>query len=351
MELKYTRELLPGMFLDYDCVIIPGFGGFVCNERPAWYDDEKEEMVPPSRDVLFNPNLTHNDGLLAQEIIRSTGLTYTEAMSLAETEAEFIASELKAGNTVEIAGVGRLYSSEDGINRFAPAAELVRTLSSFGHSRIPLVKLKSAQQPIQQPAEQSEQPIQQTQQQRPQQKEETPVIPMVPLRKKVARVAAILAIPLAAGTIIGGAYIAQGDNGSNTMLSLFPAPETIISTFSPSDDAQIFESEEVITEEVLEIEYVDPAPEVVEEEEEVIIEEVIPQVNFLIVGGAFSIEENAHTLASQLREEGYNPTFHYQSHNNLHLVALGEFESEVDARAAMAKARRSGRTASWLKRL
>ena len=36
----------------------------------------KEEMVPPPRDVLFNPNLTHNDGLLAQEIIRSTGLTY-----------------------------------------------------------------------------------------------------------------------------------------------------------------------------------------------------------------------------------------------------------------------------------
>ena len=336
MELKYTRALLPGMFLDYDCVIIPGFGGFVCNERPAWYDDEKEEMVPPSRDVLFNPNLTHNDGLLAQEIIRLTGLTYTEAMSLAETEAEFIASELKAGNTVEIAGVGRLYSSEDGINRFAPAAELVRTLSSFGHSRIPLAKLKPAQQPIQQQG---------------QDKEETPVIPMVPLRKKVARVAAILAIPIAAGTIIGGAYIAQGDNGSNTMLSLFPAPETIISTFSPSDDAQIFESEEVITEEVLEIEYVDPAPEVVEEEEEVIIEEVIPQVNFLIVGGAFSIEENAHTLASQLREEGYNPTFHYQSHNNLHLVALGEFESEADARATMAQARRSGRTASWLKRL
>ena len=333
MELKYTRALLPGMFLDYDCVIIPGFGGFVCNERPAWYDDEKEEMVPPSRDVLFNPNLTHNDGLLAQEIIRSTGLTYTEAMSLAETEAEFIASELKSGNTVEIAGVGRLYSSEDGINRFAPATELVRTLSSFGHSRIPLAKLKPTQQPIQQQGQDNE---------------ETPAIHMVPLRKKVARVAAILAIPLAAGTIIGGAYISQGDNGSNTMLSLVPAPEIIISTFSPSDDAKIFESEEMTTEEVLEIEYVDPAPEVVEER---IIEEVIPQVNFLIVGGAFSIEENAQTLATHLREEGYNPTFHYQSHNNLHLVALGEFESEEDARAAMAKARRNGRTASWLKRL
>ena len=141
MEFKYTNALLPGMLLEYDCVIIPGLGGFVCNERSAWYDEEKEEMVPPSRDVLFNPNLTHNDGLLAQEIIRTTGVTYSEAMALAEAEASFITSELKAGNTVEIPGVGRLYSGEDGVNRFIPDAELVRTLSSFGHSRIPLAKL------------------------------------------------------------------------------------------------------------------------------------------------------------------------------------------------------------------
>ena len=60
MEYKYTRALLPGMFLDYDCVIIPELGGFVCNERTAWYDEDKEEMVPPSRDVLFNPNLVYN---------------------------------------------------------------------------------------------------------------------------------------------------------------------------------------------------------------------------------------------------------------------------------------------------
>ena len=275
MELMYTRALLPGMFLDYDCVIIPGFGGFVCNERPAWYDDEKEEMVPPSRDVLFNPNLTHNDGLLAQEIIRSTGLTYTEAMSLAETEAEFIASELKAGNTVEIAGVGRLYSSEDGINRFAPAAELVRTLSSFGHSRIPLAKLMPAQQPIQQPAEQSEQPSQQTQQQRPQQKRKLQLSLWFLLERRLHE-RQLFGYSFSCWNHHWWSLHAQGDSSSNTMLSLFPAPETTF-LLSAHLTTQIFESEEVITEEVLEIEYVDPAPKVVEE---VIIEEVIPQVNF-----------------------------------------------------------------------
>ena len=58
-----------------------------------------------------------------------------------------------------------------------------------------------------------------------------------------------------------------------------------------------------------------------------------------------------YTLANELKVEGYNPTFHYQSHNKLHLVALGEFEKEDVARNAMAKARRSGRKASWLKKL
>ena len=164
MELKYTRALLPGMFLDYDCVIIPGFGGFVCNERPAWYDDDKEEMVPPSRDVLFNPNLTHNDGLLAQEIIRSAGLSFSDAMKLAKEEAAFITAELLGGNQVAIQGVGRLYAGEDGVNRFTPDAELVRTLNSFGHSRIPLAKLQAKQieKPLNKPEEQRDYSISST---------------------------------------------------------------------------------------------------------------------------------------------------------------------------------------------
>ena len=138
MEFKYTRALLPGMFLDYDCVIIPKLGGFVCNERTAWYDEDKEEMVPPSRDVLFNPNLVYNDGLLAQEIMRAKGLDYTEAMKLVASEASNMIEELKSGRPIEIPRLGRLYTSDDGLVRFLPDAELVRMLGSFGHARIPL---------------------------------------------------------------------------------------------------------------------------------------------------------------------------------------------------------------------
>lgn len=333
MELKYTRALLPGMFLDYDCVIIPGFGGFVCNERPAWYDDDKEEMVPPSRDVLFNPNLTHNDGLLAQEIIRSAGLSFSEAMKLAKEEAAFITAELLGGNQVAIQGVGRLYAGEDGVNRFTPDAELVRTLNSFGHSRIPLAKLQAKQieKPLNKPEEQ--------------QKKETVVFPVQPLSRRISRAAAILALPLAAGAIIGGTYLATDNDSKSTLLSLFPSPEAIISSFSPSESSVLIDLESVTIEETdeLKIDYI----------EETAVEEITPtpQINFLIVGGAFAIEENAHSLAEELRKEGYFPTLHYQKHNKLYLVALGEFTEERTARVEMAKARKAGRMSSWLKKL
>ena len=325
MDFKFTRNLLPGMFLDYDCVIIPGLGGFVCNGRSAWYDEENEEMVPPSRDVIFNPNLIHNDGLLAQEIMRARDLSYSEAMKHVEEEASFMVRQLTEGKPVEIARVGRLYSGDDGVTRFLPDSELVRVLSSFGHARIPLSKLVE--------------------------KKEKKVVPIhSPLVVKIARAAAVIALPI----VLGGAWILSDSSNSSTLLSVLPTfdTEAIVSTFMPSEGSALFNtSNEEITE-TIEIEYATEEVDLLlsenKEEEE---ETLAIQINFLIIGGAFSIEENALNLAETLKLEGFNPTHHYQNHNKLNLVALGEFETESSAREALKEARKKGRTASWLKRL
>jgi hypothetical protein len=323
MDFKFTRNLLPGMFLDYDCVIIPGLGGFVCNGRSAWYDEENEEMVPPSRDVIFNPNLIHNDGLLAQEIMRARDLSYSEAMKHVEEEASFMVRQLTEGKPVEIARVGRLYSGDDGVTRFLPDSELVRVLSSFGHARIPLSKLVE--------------------------KKEKKVVPIhSPLVVKIARAAAVIALPI----VLGGAWILSDSSNSSTLLSVLPTfdTEAIVSTFMPSEGSALFNtSNEEITE-TIEIEYATEEVDLLlsENKEE---ETLAIQMNFLIIGGAFSIEENALNLAETLKLEGFNPTHHYQNHNKLNLVALGEFETESSAREALKEARKKGRTASWLKRL
>ena len=77
-------KVLPGMFWDHDCVMLPGLGGFVCNPRSARYDEAKRQIVPPSRDVLFNPRLTTNDGVVANELMAKHGLAYGEALKAVE---------------------------------------------------------------------------------------------------------------------------------------------------------------------------------------------------------------------------------------------------------------------------
>ena len=43
---KYIQELL----FVHDCVILPGFGGFVANYRPAKIDENQQIVHPPSKD-------------------------------------------------------------------------------------------------------------------------------------------------------------------------------------------------------------------------------------------------------------------------------------------------------------
>ncbi len=70
-----------------DCVIIPGWGGFIASSIPAYV--EGNNFYPPSRTLVFNPSLTHDDGLLASSICRREGISYDNAR-------EAIAGEVSA---------------------------------------------------------------------------------------------------------------------------------------------------------------------------------------------------------------------------------------------------------------
>ena len=73
--IDYISDLL---FL-HDCVIIPDFGGFICNYKSAYIDAESGVICPPGKDILFNRNLTHNDGLLVNWIADKENISYDKA--------------------------------------------------------------------------------------------------------------------------------------------------------------------------------------------------------------------------------------------------------------------------------
>ncbi len=94
-----------------DCVVIPGFGGFVLQEQAASFAPNGR-ILPPSKVASFNPAMQFNDGLLTNLIMVDRNISFAQANILIETFAKELLEELKNGQTVEIASVGSFSMSE-----------------------------------------------------------------------------------------------------------------------------------------------------------------------------------------------------------------------------------------------
>jgi hypothetical protein len=140
--MAYIQHALHQLFLDHDCIVVPGLGGFVCNRRPARYDALRKELLPPAREVQFNERLMHNDGVLAHALAVSSGCTYADALESIEKEASIMRLAIASGQTISLTHVGRLYRGANGATHFLAEPELERMLRSFGLQRIALVPLE-----------------------------------------------------------------------------------------------------------------------------------------------------------------------------------------------------------------
>ena len=84
IELARHIEIL---LLENDCVIIPDFGGFIAHYQPARYIKEENLYLPPVRTIGFNPQLTINDGLLAQSYMQAHHTDFPDATRMIEEES------------------------------------------------------------------------------------------------------------------------------------------------------------------------------------------------------------------------------------------------------------------------
>ena len=127
---KYIRELL----LQHDCVILPGMGGFVANYKPATFDASQKTALPPSRQILFNPHLVHNDGLLYAHISRETGYGYKEVQAMAEVYFKTILYEIGKGLKFTIDDLGYFFINKARKIEFVQETTDNLLLASYGLS-------------------------------------------------------------------------------------------------------------------------------------------------------------------------------------------------------------------------
>lgn len=115
--IEYISDLL---FL-HDCVIIPDFGGFICNYKSAYIDENSGLICPPSKDILFNRNLTHNDGLLVNWIVCKEHISYEKATSQVSLFCEDLKIRLNQKQRIAFGDIGVFYTDRRFNVIFEPA--------------------------------------------------------------------------------------------------------------------------------------------------------------------------------------------------------------------------------------
>jgi nucleoid DNA-binding protein len=124
----FIRELLFG----HDCVILPGFGGFLGNYTPARIDKTSFTFYPPVKQISFNRNLNHNDGLLVGRISESLKVNYGDARNIIDEFVLSLRKKLEKGETMVFDNIGSFNVNHEGKNQFEPETGVNYHLDSYG---------------------------------------------------------------------------------------------------------------------------------------------------------------------------------------------------------------------------
>ena len=121
---------IENLLIQNDYVIVPALGGFIVSRQSA--ELRATEIIPPFAVVGFNARMSHSDGLLATELMRSENISYREANKLIEAEVEKINAKLHKKNEIAVGQLGVLYLNEDKKIAFSASQNTDLLPSNFG---------------------------------------------------------------------------------------------------------------------------------------------------------------------------------------------------------------------------
>lgn len=148
--MRDLEKHIARLLLDNDCVIVPGFGGFMAHSIPAKYDEDTCLFTPPIRIVGFNPQLTMNDSLLAQEYVNTYDISFPEALKQIATDVESLKRRIDEEHIYELLGIGKFIINDDSLLKFVPEETGVITPALYGLDAItvkPMEKVVEQKKP------------------------------------------------------------------------------------------------------------------------------------------------------------------------------------------------------------
>jgi hypothetical protein len=319
---KYISELL----FEYDCVVIPGFGGFIGNYMPARIQATYHTFFPPFKSILFNSNLKQNDGLLAVRVSQGEKMSYSEALFSIRSLVNNWNRQLDSGFTIEIDQVGKLFRDREGNLQFEQSGEINFLAESYGLSSIisPAIKRQG-------PGRKLEKKILRFAGSPSHNRRYIP---------KVLKWAALIALPIGTAAFFGISNLEKIKSLSVAYSGmLFSNSSPVVVKRTPLVRPVFKPKPETVK--------VSPVLSEPAKQEPVIVKPSLEKP-FAIIVGAFKFLENAEGLVSDLRSKGYDAAITGQTKTGLYRVSLNSFADKNEAFEQLALVRSKEFSSAWL---
>ena len=311
LRMKQTIEhYISNLLYLHDCVIIPGFGGFVGNKKSAFIHPVSGIIYPPSKELLFNKNLTQNDGLLATHIAKQENIDLSETSSLIEDFVQSIQTELNSRSAFKLQKVGTFTKGKEENISFLQDKNQNYNLASFG------MQANHKSKKVERTISDEKEVIVKT-------------IKQKDFGETLKRAAAVL-VPLIGLSLIG---ITQEENINDIYsqmanLNPFTNSKTEIVKEAPTKEIEV------------------PIIEIIETEKvEIVIPIITEQHTYYIIAGAFAEQKNANKMLRKLKRWNYDASI--VEGENLMRVSYNSFSKKEEAIMALAEIRKDNKSA-WL---
>lgn len=292
---KYIEDLLH----NHDCVIIPGFGGFIGSYSSARIRKPHDQFFPPSKSILFNTKLHYNDGILANHISSAGDISYNEAMNLIHQETETWKGILDERKRLVIGRIGEMITDSDGLLQFRQNPFMNFLPDSYGLASFVSVPARL--------------------------EEKVPEISPEIIQRNTPsylKWAAILALPLGFAAWMSVDHFQRAKDFSASYSGIFISPPS-----RPDKSAKAQKT------------YVLPVPH--RNPVTVVRDEATIQSDnkYAIIVGAFRFKENAENFVVSLRNNGFSASVYDVSRSGLTRVATGTYPNMEKALEGLASVR------------
>jgi hypothetical protein len=321
--VKYIPELL----YRHDCVIVPGFGGFIGNYSPAVINPVHHTFYPPFKSLLFNIHLKQNDGLLASFISHAEQIPYDHAVEEIRRMVEEWNSELENRKELLINKTGKIIMESDGILQFEQDPSVNFLPEAFGLATLvsPAIHRPGMQDKLEKKLDRYIH------------------APRGNSRKlgRSLKWAAMIALPVGLAVYLSLTNMDQirsfhenytgflfSGSSSSPVSSKKAKPTVILPTSTGS----------------MVVSKITPPVQAVTSEASVPIE----KKPYAIIVGAFRFRENADNLVAKLKQEGFDAGIFDTTISGLFRVSVGNFSNKDEAIAQLSAVRSTRYSSAWL---